>query len=131
MVLILIAAVLIVVGVFLPWVSATVSGPMGQMNAGSKTGFELHQGVISVAVAVFSAILGATAGRGIPRKAVALLTILSSVAIMTLAFNLMSEPMSQQFGVFTGHAALGSGIFISVAGGVLLLVGGIAMLRAE
>ncbi len=130
MALILVASILNVIGVCLPWVNATISGPLGQM-AVSKSGFELQQGVISVAVAIASAVLGAAGGRAIPRKVVGCLVIVASVAIVTLALGVMTNPNSGSFGPYVARASLGAGLFASLAGGVLLFIGGVAAFRAE
>lgn len=132
--LIWIGVALVAVGVFLPWVS--VSTPLG---GASKTGFEIHQGMISIGVGILGAILGfASSRRSESGKVFAGLTVLSALIVGAMCVSVLMEVARQSGGAglppelarhIRGSAEVG--VLLSLAGGVLLFFGGLVALRSR
>jgi len=133
--LIWVGAAMVVLGVFLPWVS--VSSPMG---SASKTGFEINQGIISIGVGLLGALLGfVSSRRNESAKTFAALTILSALVVGAMAISVLMEVARQsggpnlpdQFRNLGLHIRANAeiGVFLSLVGGIVLLLGGVGALK--
>jgi len=137
---IFIGIILVVIGVFMPWANETITMGVGPMSTGniskSVTGYELNQGLIGAGIAVVSAILGFLSGRVISRRVVGFLIIVASIAIIVICGNLILSPSSSNFSNgdihAMSHVKLKMGLYITVIGGIVLLIGGlIAAFRSD
>ncbi len=130
--LVFIATILVVIGVFLPWAEGSISGPNSQSFFGnqSATGYEMNEGLISAAAAILGSILGFLgAGKVISRSVIGSLILITSIAIITITGNLIMNPGGGSLfdGSFHVYVSLLPGVSITLAGGVIMLLGGLAL----
>jgi hypothetical protein len=135
--LVVVGSVLVVIGVFLPWVEAGVeaggSFPGFSVPRQSANGLQFTQGLVNIALAIAQGVLGLLgAGKVIPLRLVAFLIILASIAVILTTGTTITSAGSQTFGFgaasITASSSLQPGIFITAAGGIVLLIGGIVAL---
>lgn len=137
MFIVALGALLVVVGVSLPWADVNVIvQPGGFEVSGSVSGIDIAAGKMNIILAIGNGALGfLTVRSGIRRGFVGFLVILASVAIltMTLAFadnpaggELNASPL-QEFGL-NASFDLQIGLLVTIVGGALLLIGGLTLL---
>lgn len=139
--LIWLGAVCILVGVLLPWASARIQIESLGTQSRSVTGLDLTQGLLSIAVGVFSGLLGfAASRRTIPAKVVALAIIITGIVVVGVTLDVINGVNTSDLGLrgFGGRTLMGvqqsaePGVFITLLGGGLLSLGGfIALIRTR
>lgn len=130
-------AACVLVGVLLPWVSAQMQTPFGTQY-GRATGLELNQGLLSISVGVFSAVLGFVAARRtIPARLVALSIIITGIVVIGVTLDVIDGISTSDLG-FRGMKIISvrqnpePGVFIALIGGGFLALGGlIALIRTR
>jgi hypothetical protein len=139
--LIWLGAACILVGVLLPWVSSQIQMEGIGTQSSRVNGLDLNQGLISIAVSVFSAVLGFAAARTtIPAKVVALAIIITGIVVVGITLDVIDGISNSDLGLpgFGGRPVLSvrqnpqAGVFVTLAGGSLLSLGGlIALIRTR
>jgi len=139
--LIWLGAACILVGVLLPWVTSQIQMEGLGTQRGRVTGLDLNQGHISIAVGVFSAVLGFVAARRtIPAKVVALAIIITGIVVVGITLDVIDGISTTELGLpgFGGRTVLSvrqkpqPGVFVTLLGGSLLSLGGlIALIRTR
>lgn len=139
--LIWLGAACILVGVLLPWVTSQIQMEGFGTQRGSATGLDLTQGLLSIAVGVFSAVLGFVAARRtIPAKAVALAIIVIGIVVVGVTLDVIGGVSTSDLGLpgFGGRTVMSvrqspePGVFVTLLGGGLLSLGGlIALIRTR
>ena len=139
--LIWLGAACILVGVLLPWVTSQIQMEGLGTQRGRVTGLDLNQGLLSIAVGVFSAVLGFVAARRtIPAKVVALAIIITGIIVVGITLDVIDGISTTELGLpgFGGRTVLSVrqnpqlGVFVTLLGGSLLSLGGlIALIRTR
>ena len=139
--LIWLGAACILVGVLLPWVTSQIQMEGLGTQRGRVTGLDLNQGHLSIAVGVFSAVLGFVAARRtIPAKVVALAIIITGIIVVGITLDVIDGISTTELGLpgFGGRTVLSvrqnpqPGVFVTLLGGSLLSLGGlIALIRTR
>lgn len=136
--LIWLGAACILVGVLLPWVTSQIQMEGLGTQRGRVTGLDLNQGLLSISVGVFSAVLGFVAARRtIPAKVVALAIIITGIVVVGITLDVIDGISTRELG-FGGRTVLSvqqnpqPGVFVTLLGGSLLSLGGlIALIRTR
>jgi hypothetical protein len=142
MFIVAVGALLVVIGVFLPWADVAIeSSGLGLAGAASVSGIDVSAGQMNVILAIGNGLLGYLAARNDARRAgIGFLVVLASAAILTMTVAFAVDPVGGELTVnpFDGadfeeleigaSADLRSGVFVTAAGGALLLIGGLALL---
>lgn len=126
MALVFVGALLVVIGVFLPWAeyTATLQG-LGSV-AQSVTGFDMNEGIISTVIAVAEIILGFIAAKAVQPKVVGSLIIIASAAVIVITGNLViSGGQNTMTPIIEVGLSLQPGVYLTLIGGVILLIGGL------
>ena len=121
--------IVIVVGIFLPWLSETITSGI-ITGSSTATGYDLNEGLISGGITIISAILSSLGSKEvIPQRSAGFLIIVASIAIIVISGSLILDPGG---GVTrTGlmdietSVSLRPGVFITAIGGIILLLGGL------
>lgn len=139
--LVLLGAILVVVGVFLPWIRESSSFGVATAN-----GIELNEGVISVGLGIANILLGfIAADRSLSAKAAAFAIFLTGIAVVGVTGNWIQKVEQQRISVRAGqdlsaqlgqavnyHVRTEPGVFVTLGGGGALTLGGlVAMMRAR
>ncbi len=125
-----------IVGLFIPWVSVSMTGTGMNVGARSLTGFELNQGLIGAGAGLVGGLLGVLGARGtIPPKLAGAVAAIAGLVLVVVSAAVIfdSGSTSVTSGPFrmTSRVSPMPGVFICAIGGVLLLIGGIRVFRED
>jgi len=126
--LIFIGTIIVVIGIFLPWLSGYVSGPMLSSGVQTVTGYELNQGLIGAGIALLSGVLGLLgSGKVMPRRFVGFMIVIASIVIVMVSGSLIIEPGGGivSAGPLNIRTSVSPepGVFVTVIGGIVLFIG--------
>lgn len=135
MALVFVGTIITVIGVFLPWLHATVSSALVS-TGGTVTGYDLNQGLIGGGIAILSAILGFLGSVDfISNRIIGFLIIIASIVIVIVSGSLILDPGSGSIRVGSmsvqTNVSLQIGIFVTAVGGIILLIGGVVAFFRE
>lgn len=139
--LIWLGAACILIGALLPWVTVRMEVAGLGPRSSSATGLDLNQGLLSIAVSLFSGLVAfVTARRSIQAKVVAIAIIVTGIVVIGVTLDVIDGISTSDMGLrgFGGRTLMSvrqtpkPGVFVTLIGGALLSVGGlIALIRAR
>ena len=122
----ILACIIVIVCVFLPWESVKV-GEMSQSINGIPEGLGGKPGYLNIILAALGLIFIFINKKW--SNIVALILGLCVVAWMFRNYNMYNKDVSSANELMAGAASLGIGLWLSIAGGVLMVVGAIMGMR--
>lgn len=120
---------LLLVGAFLPWVTAQLHNALGSF-AQSASGFDLNEGKLSLGVGIAGAVAGLIPSRRrLSARFIGISILVTGVAVIMLAGEVILGGGQQSFGGGFARVSYASrpavGAFVSAVAGILLAIGGL------